>query len=303
MAFADLPEEPRIPHAWSKTRGEDVVIPSKHFGRLRTHVRRFGKGPPLLLVHGLMTSSYSFRYVFEPLGTHFETIAFDLPGAGNTDKPDVSYGPNEVAAFLGEAMRELGIYGCPVVGNSMGGYLSMWLALEEPAAMSKLVNLHSPGLVTPRMVALSVAARLPIFTPAVERLVKRNPERWTHKNVHYYDETLKSLEEAREYAAPLRTPEGLRGFARQLSDTMAVAPMRAFECRLRALNGTFPVPLLLLYARKDPMVPPSVGERLRQLLPKAEFQWLEEASHFAHVDAPERFLNACLPFLLAPKSV
>jgi pimeloyl-ACP methyl ester carboxylesterase len=302
LAFGDLPEEPRIPHAWGKTRGEDVVVPSKHFGRLRTHVRRFGKGPPLLLVHGLMTSSYSFRYVYEPLGAHFETIAFDLPGAGRTDKPDVSYGPRELAAFLGEAMRELGIHGCPVVGNSMGGYLAMWLALDEPSAMSRLVDLHSPGLVTPRMRALSFAAHLPIFAPALERLVRRDPEAWAHRNVHYYDETLKSREEAREYAAPLRSVEGRRAFARHLGDTMAVGPMQDFERRLRALDGVFPVPLLLLYARRDPMVPPSVGERLKGLLPQAKFQWLEEASHFAHVDAPQAFLEASLPFLLGTES-
>lgn len=298
LPFDELPEAPRLPHAWSKTRGEDVVVPSKHFGRLRTHVRRFGEGPPLLLVHGLMTSSYSFRYVFEPLGTHFETIALDLPGAGRTDAPDTTYGPRELATFLGEATRELGIFGCRVVGNSMGGYLAMWLALQEPSAMSCLVDLHSPGLVTPRMRALSLASRLPIFTPAIERLVRRDPEAWAHANVHYYDETLKSREEAREYAAPLRSPEGRRAFAGYLRDALAVGPMRDFERRLRALGGAFPVPLLLLYARRDPMVPPSVGERLAHLLPTARFAWLEEASHFAHVDAPQRFLDASLPFLL-----
>jgi len=303
IPFRDLPEEPRIGHAWGKTRGEDAVVPSKHFGRLRTHVRRFGKGPPLLLVHGLMTSSYSFRYVFEPLGVHFETLAIDLPGAGRTDKPDVSYGPRELATFLGEAMRELGIYGCPVVGNSMGGYLTMWLALEEPSSMSRLVDLHSPGLATARMVALGGVARLPIFTPAVDRLVRRDPEAWAHKNVHYYDETLKSREEAREYAEPLRSPEGRRAFARHLRDALAVGPMRDFERRLRALEGTFPVPLLMIYARRDPMVPPSVGERLREILPSAKFHWLEEASHFAHVDAPQAFLEASLPFLLDAEGV
>ena len=244
-----------------------------------------------------MTSSYSFRYVYEPLGAHFETIAFDLPGAGRTDKPDVSYGPRELAAFIGEAMRELGIRGCPVVGNSMGGYLAMWLALDEPSMMSRLVDLHPPGLVTPRMRALSAVARLPVFAPAIERLVRRDPERWAHRNVHYYDETLKSREEASEYAAPLRDAEGRRAFARHLSDALAVGPMREFERRLRALEGTFPIPLLLLYARKDPMVPPSVGERLGRLLPTAAFRWLDEASHFAHVDAPGAFLDASLPFL------
>jgi pimeloyl-ACP methyl ester carboxylesterase len=57
------------------------------------------------------------------------------------------------------------------------------------------------------------------------------------------------------------------------------------------------VPLQLVYARRDPMVPPSVGERLARLVPGAELAWLEAGSHFAHVDAPEALLAAALPFL------
>jgi pimeloyl-ACP methyl ester carboxylesterase len=47
------------------------------------------------------------------------------------------------------------------------------------------------------------------------------------------------------------------------------------------------------------MVPPSVGARLVALLPQAEMVWLERASHFAHVDAPEKLMRVILPFLQA----
>jgi pimeloyl-ACP methyl ester carboxylesterase len=57
------------------------------------------------------------------------------------------------------------------------------------------------------------------------------------------------------------------------------------------------VPLLLVYAVRDPVVPPIVGQRLRALIPNARFVELDEASHFAHVDAAERFVAACEPFL------
>jgi len=239
---------------------EDVVVSSPHFGRVRTHVPPLRQGPPLLLVHGLMTSSYSFRYVFEPLGAHFETIALDLPGAGRTDKPDVSYGSRELATFLGEAMRE------------RASTVARWWQLDGAATRDVARARRAGGdvaprrpalarLATARMVALSAVARLPIFAPAVDRLVRRDPEAWAHKNVHYYDETLKSLEEAREYAEPLRSPEGRRAFAAHLRDALAGRPTCAtFERRLRALNGTFPVPLLMIYARRDPMVP-AVGRR------------------------------------------
>jgi pimeloyl-ACP methyl ester carboxylesterase len=72
--------------------------------------------------------------------------------------------------------------------------------------------------------------------------------------------------------------------------------MATFERELRE-RGRFPIPLQLVYAARDPMVPPSVGDRLAALLPDARFVRLERASHFAHVDAPSAFLEAALPFL------
>lgn len=273
---------------------------SAHFGTVKMHVSVYGEGPPLLLLHGLMTASYSFRYVMEPLAKHFTLYIPDLVGGGRSDKPDTTYGPDDLARSVGELMRELGIWGAPAIGNSMGGYLLMRLALMEPTAMSRLVNLHSPGLPTARMHALSAVATLSaVFEGVVGALVRMNPERWVHTNVHYYDETLKSREEHREYAGALTSEGGIIGLARHLSDTLDVGEMRRFEKALGTLDR-FPIPLLLVYARQDKMVPPVVGERLAKLIPDARIEWLEEASHFAHVDAPEAFLQAALPFLRTP---
>jgi pimeloyl-ACP methyl ester carboxylesterase len=297
MRYEDVPDRPRIAHPFFDLPQERVLVRSPHFGPITLGARRMGKGPPLVLVHGLMTSSYSFRYVLAPLAEHFEVIVFDLPGAGRSDAPDVPYGPEQLADLIGDTIETLGVGGARVIGNSMGGYLCMWLALRRAGAISRLVNLHSPGLATPRMHALEAAMRWIPFAPrVVDGLVTRDPERWAFRNVHYYDESLKSREEAREYAAPLRTPEGRKAFRRYLSDTLTASSMRRFE-GLLARTRPFPVPLQLVYARRDPMVPPSVGARLSALVPEAPMVWLEEASHFAHVDAPEAFLAATLPFL------
>ena len=70
------------------------------------------------------------------------------------------------------------------------------------------------------------------------------------------------------------------------------------ELRTRRDAGqAFPVPLLLLYARQDPLVLPAIGEQLAALVPDARLEWLEQTSHFAHVDTPEAVLAAIRPFL------
>jgi pimeloyl-ACP methyl ester carboxylesterase len=297
LKYADVPELPRRPHRYADARAETVSFVSKPFGPVDVHVRTYGNGPPLLLVHGFMTSSYSWRYVFAALGDRYTLVAPDLIGSGRSSKPDHTYDAGSLATSIGETIDALGLRGVPTVGNSLGGYLCMRLALEDAGAIGRLVNLHSPGVVTPRMTALKWAMRLvPAADAVVRRLVWHDPERWVHRNVHYWDETLKSREEQREYAAPLKTDGGILAFARMLRNTLDPDAMRAFEAELRA-RGRFPIPLLLVYAERDPMVPPEVGDRLHALLPDAGFVRLADASHFAHVDATDRFVAAILPFL------
>lgn len=72
--------------------------------------------------------------------------------------------------------------------------------------------------------------------------------------------------------------------------------VRTLEERHR--RGTaFPVSLLLLYARRDPMVRLENGARLAKLIDDAKLVWLEESSHFPHVDSPERLVQEVLEFI------
>ncbi len=115
------------------------------------------------------------------------------------------------------------------------------------------------------------------------------------QEIHDYDETLKCRQDFREYAAPLRTPEGRRGFYRHLRDTLDTREMARFERALR--DRPFPIPLLLVYSQRDPIVPPALGKRLHALVPAADYVELAECSHFAHIDAAPRFVAAIEPFL------
>ncbi len=296
--FEALPERQRVSHPYFDVRSERVAVSTPELGRLSAHVKVHGSGPPLLLVHGLMTSSYSWRYVLEPLGQRFTVYAPDLPGAGDSE-PALSYHPQRIAEWIAALQTALGVRGCRVIGNSMGGYLCMRLALSDPGAMGRLLNVHSPGVPEPRLFALRIALGLPGARSLLAARVRRDPLRWAHAHVHYRDESLKSLEEARAYGAPLATEPGMAAFLGYLGETMAIGPIREFDATLRERRTRglpFPVPLLHLYARRDPMVPARFGPILAERT-ASPLAWVEDASHFMHVDAPERFLPPALAFL------
>lgn len=295
--YADVPALPRLPHAFHRAEARDVRVRSSVFGNVRVHVRVMGQGSPLLLVHGLMTSSYSFRYVLEPLGKHFQVFALDMPGSGRSDKPlSPHYSAHNFGVFLGELQRELGIRGCAVMGNSLGGYIAMHLALHDPAAVSKLVVNHAPGIPDARYVALRHLLSSSIVRGVFRRIVQRDVRKWVFRNVHYYDETLKSIEELDEYGTPLATTDGMECFLKLLRETMHPAGFEAFVRNIK--KAPFPVPMLLVYARQDPLVPPRVGDELHRLARGSKLEWLDGSSHFSHVDTPDRMVETIMPFLL-----
>lgn len=303
--FNALPATPRVPHPYFELPCERVPVESRRFGSHHVYVKRVGSGPPLLLVHGLMTSSYSWRYMLEPLARHFTVFAPDLPGAGRSDHvlpagDSQLYSAASLSEWLGELVSALQIRGAIAVGNSLGGYLCLNAALDDTGLFSKVVNIHSPARPEPRLYALHAALKLPGVKQSLAAMIRRAPERWTHRNVHYWDESLKSLEEAREYAAPLATRHGCQTFIEYLAQTVAPHGFKNLLSRLgelRQRKADFPVPLMLVYAERDPMVSPKNGAALRQLLPGARFEQLTRSGHFAHVDAPHRLLPLLLDFL------
>jgi pimeloyl-ACP methyl ester carboxylesterase len=303
--FDALPELPRLPHPYGEAPKQEVVVESAAFGSVRTRVVTYGQetAPPLLLVHGLMTSSYSWRYLLEPLGSSFRLYIPDLPGCGESQPlPDRSHSGRALASFVGDLQDRLGIAGCDVIGNSLGGYLCMQRALQEPQSFGRVAVVHAPALPQARLRALHLALKVPGTAQGLSRVVRRDPLRWAHRNVHYYDESLKSLEEARAYGDPLASKAGAASFIRYLADALDPAELTDFVAELerRRDDGRgFPAPLMLIYARQDPMVPPEIGPKLHRLIPDAEFHWLENSSHFAHVDSPIPLAELVTGFLRA----
>jgi pimeloyl-ACP methyl ester carboxylesterase len=290
--FGTLPELPRLAHPYQDASKRDVVVQSAAFGAVRTRVVTYGppSAPPLLLVHGLMTSSYSWRYLLEPLGSSYRIYAPDLPGCGHSQPlAHLSHSTSALASFLGDLQEHLGIAGCDAVGNSLGGYLCLQRALREPRSFGRLLVVHAPAFPQARLRALHLALRIPGVPWALSKAVERDPLRWAHRNVHYHDETLKSLEEAREYGEPLTGRPGREAFIRYLADSLDPKELTRFVGELehrRDRGQPFPVPLMLVYAREDPMVAPEIGPLLHALIPDAEFRWLQDSSHFAQVDSP-----------------
>lgn len=301
MPFDAVPALPRIPHDFYAHKPSQLSMQSSMFGPLQINCHIRGIGQPLLLLHGLMTTSYSWRYLIPLLARHYTVYVPDLPGAGRSSMPlGPPYSPGALARWVIEFQKHQDIYGCACVGNSMAGFIAMQAALREPACFSHLINVHSPGIPMFRFHALRTALSIPGAPDVLHWLINRDALRWAHRHVHYNDESLKSLEEAHEYGDPLTSRVGSRALYKYLFDTLDPRALKIFTEQLVALRNagrSFPTPLTLVYAKEDPMVPPTVGRRMAELLPDARMVWMKNTSHFAQVDTPEELGRVILDAL------
>lgn len=108
-----------------------------------------GSGEPLLLVHGVASSRGAFNPVIELLAQHYRVIAVDLPGHG--DSP-VSARPGPLtpgmqALAVANLLDDLGIQRAHLVGNSMGGWVTLELAADQRA--TSVTGLCPAGLWQP----------------------------------------------------------------------------------------------------------------------------------------------------------
>ena len=101
---------------------------------------RVGKGPPLLLVHGLGATRSIWHPQVDRLAEHRDVIAVDMPGFGDSPMLDETPTPWALAAAITAACREIGIERPHIAGNSLGGWVALEIAKADEAASVCLIS-------------------------------------------------------------------------------------------------------------------------------------------------------------------
>lgn len=222
-----------------------------------------GDGPPLVSCHGAGGLRISRGH--ELLAEHRRVIALELPGFGQSPPNDRSSSLRELAGTVGAAMTALGIDRCDLWGQSFGGKLALWLAIQDPDRLGALV-LSSPAAIRLGSGALPPPAELPA-------LLHAHPERRPD--------------------VPPPTPE-VDAKQRELVGRLIGPPRDAeLETAMRELE----VPTLVLFGTEDRLTPPELGRIYRELLPNCQFVIVDDAAHVIFDDQPEAFATIVADFL------
>ncbi|MBL8153976.1 MAG: alpha/beta hydrolase [Anaerolineae bacterium] len=264
---------------------------------LQTYVVERGPtdGQPLLFIHGLYGSTFTWRGQLDTLAeAGYRAIAYDRPGAGLSAKPlDNDYSPDAQADFAAALLDALGIDRAVIVGHSAGGNIAARFAVRHSDRIERLV------LVDGAVVGLSGPP------PFIGRLIGFSPvTRWgqiilplalTRENLagalrgFYADPGLVTPEVVDGYWRAFQTadwPNGLIGLSRDSSSPLAEETIRGITA-----------PTLLIWGERDTVTPLAQGERLRDLLPDASLTIIPGVGHQPMEEAVEAFNAALLGFL------
>jgi pimeloyl-ACP methyl ester carboxylesterase len=248
------------------------------------HFEAHGRGRPVILLHGWLESWDHWLGLMEAFAGGYKTYALDFWGFGESGKHVSAFTVPDYVGMVDQFMERLGIESAALVGHSMGGTVSLSLALDRPSRVDSIVVVGSPiagdGLaLIPRLAASRPLAGLAWATPGSILLIARlmapllaqDRDGW----YHMFERDL--------------------GWATSESFHRSVASLRVTD--LRPGLGTIRVPTLGVYGRRDRIVSPRQGDMLKRHLSTADVRFFERSGHFPMLDEPKRFYETIRSFL------
>ena len=145
---------------WTTYLGGEIAY--VNVGGVRTRYASLGTGNPLVLLHGRGGHLETFVRNVGELSQRFRAIAFDLLGHGMTDQaPDGRYEIDRLAAHFIAFLDALSLPRAHIVGQSLGGWVATWSALQAPGRVGRLALIEPAGLMAEeeRLGLADVAAR------------------------------------------------------------------------------------------------------------------------------------------------
>jgi pimeloyl-ACP methyl ester carboxylesterase len=260
---------------------------------------RVGRGPAILLVHGIGDNSSTWAHLLPFLAADYTVIAPDLLGHGASDKPRVAdYSVAAYANGMRDLLSVLGVDRATVVGHSLGAGVAMQFAYQYPERCDRLVLVSAGGVsreVHPllRLASLPDAdVLLPLIGYDVTRVVVRAAFRVFQ---------LLGTDLGRDAADFLRVFENLpdatsrRAFIRTLRggvDARGQIITMLDRCYL-----TRGMPTLLVWGAHDAIIPYGHAKLAHAAMPGSRLETFESAGHFPHHTEPVRFSALLREFL------
>jgi pimeloyl-ACP methyl ester carboxylesterase len=262
---------------------------------VRLAVRETGKGRPIVLLHGLGASSYTWREITPTLAKTNRVIAIDLKGFGESDKPlDEAYSIADQAKLVEDFLARRDLRGVTLVGHSFGGAVAMAVALDDDNAarprIEKLVLIDSLAYEQPVPFFFRVL-RTPVIGELGLNLIPADLQIARALAVAYYHDDRVTDETIATYATPLQTEGGKHALLRTV-DSLMKEDADVFAARYRTLK----TPALLIWCEHDRIVPLRFGRRLWQDLPNAQIDVIEDCGHIPQEEEPKQTLAAIQGF-------
>lgn len=250
-----------------------------------------GDGPLVLLLHGLATSLLTWYCNIDALAdAGYRAIAPDLPGYGESDKPNhLDYSPGSAANFVYDFSQELGLERFSLVGSSAGGLIAGLFALEHAEMVDKMVLVGSGGFGREvswflRVISLPVVGDL-VYQPWL------NNRMGVTKYLFYRPPAI--LEELLPEMNRIKLLPGARNaMLRSVRSSINLMGLRKQGFILERLKES-EVPLMTVWGAEDIIIPVAHAEAVRRELPKSTVQVIPECGHWPQMEKPDEF-NAML---------
>ena len=266
-------------------------MPTVTVSDISIYYETHGEGEPLLLVMGYGGNCRWWNTQIPSLSQEYRVVAFDNRGAGRSDKPDVPYTIEMMAADTAGLLEALAIDAAHIYGVSMGGMIAQELTLRHPdKVISLILGCTTPG--GPNSILADAETLTFLFdTERRKRLTQEEDARETlpylftqefmDKNPELMDAVVASM---LEYDV---TP--IHGYQRQGE---AIMRFNAYD-RLTEIKA----PTLVIAGTADRLIPVENSRLLASRIPDAELVILEDVGHGFFTEALEEASKAVLAFL------
>jgi pimeloyl-ACP methyl ester carboxylesterase len=244
-----------------------------------------GEGNPLVLVHGIPTSSYLWRDMIDELSARGRVIAPDLPGFGLSDPPPNSdYSISNYAHIFESFLEAISVNEPTLICHDFGGPIVLSYALRNPDKYERLIILdtflHRDDL-PPWPLSARIAKIRPfgeIFMGLMGTSITRSGLEQGVKN-----KSLISNQIVREYYMP-------DGDQAKLTRTMLGTLRIDYSDDMGFIEDklwTIEKPTLVLWADSDTYFPPAVGERIHKAIKGSQLMSIPDCGHFIPEEQPD----------------